>query len=164
MSKLTELWNNLQASERRVIVLGSIFVVAIMFYFYIWEPWHKAIVHYKTAVPQKRADLQWIKAQADLAARIQGTANPAEDTGSRKPLLTIVEQTAQKQGLRKKIKQMTPGDKSNEVKVWLSEVSFDKWLYWVEQLKNTEAIEVKTVNIQKSDQGIVEIRATYSRI
>lgn len=164
MDEIKKYWANLQARERKVISIGAGLLVLFVLYFYVWEPWHKSIANYRETLPQKRADLQWMKAQSDWVARMQGvdTGEPVREQGL--PLLTVVEKTAQQSGLRANIKQMTPGDRSHEVKIWLSQVNFDKWLRWVEQMKLQDSIEVKAVDVQQVDAGIVEVRATLSRL
>lgn len=163
MNELKKYWFNLQARERLVISIGAVLLMLMLLFFYVWEPWQQAIAKYRQELPQKRTDLQWMEAQSDLAARLKGEENPAVNT-SVQPLLTVVERTAVQAGLRKNIKQMTPGDNSSEVKIWLSQISFDKWLLWSEKIKNEEAIEVKSADIQQIDLGTVEVRATLLRI
>lgn len=162
MDKIKATWNNLQQSERNIITWGGLALSVMLLYFYVWEPWHNAINQYKQTLPAKRADLQWMQSQAQLAGQLKGTAGPINQ--NRAPLLTIVERTAQQRGLRKNIKQMSPGDQPGEVRVWLSAVNFDLWLQWVEELKNKEGIEVQSANVQSTEPGLVEIRATYSRL
>lgn len=163
MNELKKYWSNLQPRERSVLSLGGGALLIMLLYLFIWEPWHQAIAKYREILPQKRTDLQWMKAQSDLAARLKGIKKPGnEDSGQ--PLLTVVERTAQKAGLRTSIKQMTPGDNPGEVKIWLSKVNFDLWLQWVENIKNSESIEVKSADIQQLDPGKVEVRATLLRL
>jgi len=163
MDELKKYWLNLQARERSIISIGATLLILMLLYLYVWEPWHKAIEKYREELPQKRADLQWMKAQGDLASRLKGIKKP-DNSASGQPLLTVVERTAQQAGLRTNIKQMTPGDKPGEVKIWLSQISFDKWLLWAEKIKNNEAIEVKSADIQQVDLGTVEVRATLLRL
>ena len=163
MNEMKKYWSNLQPRERSILSIGAALLVLMLLYLFIWEPWHQAIAKYREVLPQKRADLQWMKSQGDLASRLKGVKKPG-DGGSGQPLLTVVERTAQKSGLRTNIKQMTPGDNSGEVKIWLSQVSFDKWLQWAESIKNNEAIEVKSADIQQLEPGKVEVRATLLRL
>ena len=163
MNELKKYWSGLQPRERSILGLGAALLIVMLLYMFIWEPWHQAITKYRENLPQKRVDLQWMKAQGDLASRLKGIKKPeGRETGE--PLLTVVEKTAQQAGLRTNIKQMTPGDNPGEVKVWLSQVNFDKWLLWAENIKNSEAIEVKSADIQQLDPGKVEVRATLLRI
>ena len=162
MNEIKKYWNNLQARERSIVSVGGGLLMLMVLYLFIWEPWHQAISQYRESLPQKRADLQWMKAQADLASRFKGIKTSDETSGQ--PLLTVVESTAQQAGLRNNIKQMTPGDKPGEVKVWLSQISFDKWLLWSETIKNNEAIEVESADIQQLELGFVEVRATLLRL
>lgn len=161
MSQLKNYWSNLESRERRLLTFAGLFLLAILVYLLLWEPLHKKIDHYNSVVPQKRADLKWMVAHRDLAAELGSSTASAK--GSNAGVLTVIEKTASKAGLRGAIKQMSPGDKPNEARLWFTEIEFNKWLSWTGSLNKEEAIQVKSANIQSVKSGIVDVRATFVR-
>lgn len=161
MNELKTYWRNLQPREQKSIRLAVIVTALVLAYLLLWKPWHEKIDHYYSVVPQKRADLKWMMAHRDIAAKLGG--NSAINKTSNKGILTVVESTATKAGLRANIKQMSPGDTENEARLWFTQVEFNKWLRWTADLKKSKSISVKSVNIQNVESGVVDVRATFVR-
>lgn len=159
---MREFWFGLRARERIMLVGGASVALVILAYVYIWQPWHKELVHLRDGLPAKREALSWMQHQAELAkpllAQRTGTASSSTQTI---PVLTVIERTANRVKLRKAIRRMQPGTE-NDVKVWLSDASFDVWVRWVELLKQN-GIEVTSVVINRADNNQVSIRVVFQR-
>lgn len=57
---------------------------------------------------------------------------------------------------------MSPGDEPDEVRVWMDDADFDRWLRWLEALKES-GIRVTEANIDRSGDSRVDIRITLQR-
>ncbi len=77
-------------------------------------------------------------------------------------MLTLVERSANQIEMRDVITRMSPGDESDQVRVWLDKVAFDRWLAWVDVLSD-DGIDVAEANIDRSGENLVGIRATLQR-
>ena len=77
------------------------------------------------------------------------------------PLLTVIEGSAQRSGLNKHIRRMAPGE-NGQVQIWLTDVEFDKWINWLEQLR-TLGIEVNTASVNRTKDNRVTVRVTLQR-
>jgi type II secretory pathway component PulM len=159
MDALITRWNELGERDRIVLGLGGIGVLIILLYTFFWEPWHSSLDRLSAQVPAKRLAWQRISSQAEIAANYTGTGGESTQA-ERKPLLTVVEDTARRARLRDVIRQMTPGEEEGQVRVWLSDAPFDTWLTWVDTLGREHGVEVITATVQRSDENKVDIRAT----
>ena len=155
---LESKWQELEQRERVMLSVGGVLVILILFYSFVWSPMRQSIYNYHALLPNKRADLMWMQSQADNYKKTKQTSRT-----SNKPLLTIIEETAQQAGLREQIQQMSPGDNNNEVRVWLSETSFDEWVKWIDSLSRQHGVSINTANIQKDEEKLVDIRVSFGR-
>ena len=109
-------------------------------------------------VPQSEQTLAWVQ-QALQRAQNQ----PANTTQKiiEGPLLTVIEQTAEKAGVRESIRRMQP-NQTGSVKIWMEEVPFDRWLRWLDLLRQ-QNVFVDRASIAISSPGLVTIRTTLAR-
>lgn len=150
-------WRSLSARERTLLGVGLLAVIASIVYVGVLEPRYQRLKSLRNQVPAQAADLQWMKAQLhqhrDLLSG-QGTESPA----SAQPILTTIEQSATRAGLRENIVRMQPAERGS-VRVWFDDVPFDPWLQWVDALRR-QNVTVTAVNIDRADPGRVNIRVT----
>ena len=156
--QLSAKWQTLEQRERITLSIGAVFVFIILAYSFIWAPMQQSIQEHRALLPGKRADLIWMQQQAENYKN-----NKQKISVSDKPLLTIIEETAQQAGLRKQIQQMSPGGTQNEVKVWLSEASFDEWIEWVDSLSKQHGVSVIATNVQQAEEKLVDIRVSFGK-
>lgn len=162
MNALSEYWRSLSGREQLTLGLGGIVVAAIMFYVIVWEPWHKELNRLRAQVPQKIETLAWMKQQLKVAQVLQKQRPGGGGTNQSIPLLTVIEQTANKAAMRKSIRRMQPTE-NNAVQVWLDELYFDNWLKWIDLLQK-RGIDVNNVTVSRAQTNTVSIRATFARI
>jgi type II secretory pathway component PulM len=160
MTYFRQIFGNLNARERQVLALGAVVFMLILVYTLVWAPWHDALRRLRIQVPAKQATLSWMQEQAKQAKPLLKLGNNKSKNDV--PLLTVVETTAATAKMRNVIRRMSPGDQEGQVKVWLTDASFDSWLLWLEQLR-TEAVEVISSTISRSEGGKVTIRMTLQR-
>ncbi len=160
MTYLQQLFGNLNTRERQVLALGGVVLVVILVWALIWVPWHDELRRLRVQVPAKQATLLWMQEQAELATPLLSLQNRGAQNDV--PLLTIVESTATNVKMRNMIRRMSPGEEEGQVKVWLTDASFDDWLLWLEQLRK-EAVEVVSTTISRNEGGKVTIRMTLQR-
>ena len=159
---MRELWFGLRVRERVMLVGGACVALAILAYLYIWQPWHAELLRLRDNLPVKRETLSWMQQQSELAKPLlaQRTGAAASSTQTI-PVLTVIERTANRLKLRTAIRRMQPGTE-NDVKVWLSDASFDVWVRWVELLKQN-GIEVASAVINRVGNNQVSIRVVFQR-
>lgn len=143
--------------------LGVAAAVLIVLYALAWVPWQQELERLRTEVPHKARTLAWMERQAPRVEALL-SQEPAADAGgaSDLPLLTLLERSATRAEIREQITRMSPGDEADEVRVWMDDADFDRWLRWLESLKES-GIRVTEANIDRSGDNRVDIRITLQR-
>lgn len=161
MNALTETLASLSPRERLMVVLGGAAALVIILYSLVWQPWQTELERLRSQVPEKQQTLEWMRARA---AQIESLPGPDEKAASASglPLLTLVERSANQVKMRDVITRMSPGDEADQVRVWMDDVAFDRWLLWVDALASS-GIAVAEANIDRSGDNLVSIRATLQR-
>jgi len=156
--------DNLSPRERLTLVGGALAAALILLYTFVWAPWQAELERLRERVPVKQETLAWMQAQAgrvaSLSAREAGERGSASNSGL--PLLTLVERSANQLGMREVITRMSPGDQASQVRVWMDDVAFDRWLRWIDAL-GREGITVAEASIDRDGENLVGIRATLQR-
>ena len=160
MNELKQRLQSLTERERVVLGAGVIFTILIILYAFVWEPWQKELNRLRTQVPVKQETLVWMQKQADQVGPLLQKEAIAKQLDNQ-PLLTVIEGSAQRSGLSKYVRRMAPGE-NGQVQIWLTEVEFDKWITWLEQLR-TLGIEVNTASVNRTKDNRVTIRVTLQR-
>jgi general secretion pathway protein M len=154
-----EAFSNLSLRERVMIGAAMVGAILMIAYLYIWEPKMLQLQNLRDVkVPQSEQTLAWVTQALEYAKN--RPASEAE-TIIEGPLLTVIEQTAEKSGVRSAIRRMQP-NQSKAVKIWMEEVPFDNWLRWVELL-HMQNVFVDRASIAKSSPGLVTVRVTLAR-
>ena len=156
-----ERWSKLEGRDQNIVKWGGLTILAILFYSFIWDPWHVQLSTLKQQLPIKRNDAAWIAAQAELAAGINqaGGARPV----AQGPILTVVEKSAVDAGIRGSIKQMSPGEEDGQVRIWLDGASFDQWLNWIDDLYLETGVQIVEASAQRGSENKTDIRAVLSK-
>ena len=108
-------------------------------------------------IPQSEQTLAWVK---QALSREEGQSAGREKI-IEGPLLTVIEQTAEKAQVRTAIRRMQPNQRQ-AVKIWMDEVSFDQWLGWIDLLRQQNVV-VSQASIVNKSPGKTDIRFTLSR-
>jgi len=163
---ISSYWRQLEKREQITLAIGVSIVGLILFYALLWQPWHKAIAHMETAVQPKRADLVWMRQQAELVKNGGVVSAAKRIKGADESLLAVIEQTAKAHKLQKSIQQMVPGRSTQEVSVVLEEADFNQWVRWVDALSKQYAVNIKQLSAERDDEraNIAEIRVTFERV
>ena len=135
MNELKQRLQSLTERERIVLSAGAICTILIILYAFVWEPWQEELNRLRAQVPIKQETLVWMQEQADLVGPLLQKEAIAKQLDNQ-PLLTVIEGSAQRSGLNKYIRRMTPGE-NGQVQIWLTDVEFDNWITWLEQLRVT---------------------------
>ncbi|MFZ0487584.1 MAG: type II secretion system protein M [Arenicellales bacterium] len=161
MNALTERLTGLSTREQVVLVGGGVLALVVVLYTLAWRPWQEELNRLRIQVPEEEQTLAWMRTQAAQVDSLTKSSNTAaEQTGL--PLLTLVERSANEVEIRKAITRMSPGDKDNQVRVWMDKADFDLWLRWLKALQ-AAGIEVADANIDRASENKVNIRATLQR-
>ena len=164
MNILLNYWQQLASRERSVLAWGGVLVSFILFYTFIWQPWHAALSKMEEDIQAQRQNLVWMQQQAEI---LRGGGQPVENVAkaSGESLLSVVEKTAKANKIGKSIQQMVPSTNNSEVRVVLEEADFNQWLRWIDQLFKKHDVNIKQLSAERDDSApnLAEIRITFER-
>lgn len=149
----------LSLRERLLIGVGALVGLVMIAYLYLWEPKMNQLQELReVSVPRSEQTLAWVSQALNKARDQEGDSQEKIIEG---PLLTVIEQTAERAGVRETIRRMQP-DQSKAVRIWMEEVVFDNWLRWVDLLRQ-QNVFVDRVSIVRESPGLVTVRVTLAR-
>ncbi len=156
---MKQWWSGLQASERRILILGAVALGLILPYFAIWSPIQDDIEVLQQQVQEQQAVKRWMN-QASAEVKQLGGGSVAVQPRDGRSLLAVVDQTAKRSGLGPGLKRLEPEGQA-AVKVWLEQVSFDDMLRWLSSMEQKNGLAVATITIDRQDvAGRVNARLT----
>jgi len=158
---MKEWWSGLQASERRIMIMGGVILLLVLPYFGVWLPLQDSISSLQQEVREEQAVKRWMQQAAaevkQLKASGGGSAVRPRDGRS---LLAVVDQTAKRTGLGPGLRRLEPEGQA-AVRVWLAQVSFDAMVGWLAGLEQQNGLVVDTITIDRKDiPGRVDARMT----
>jgi len=156
---MRDWWLGLEARERRTLSLAAAVLVAMLFYFVLWLPPHRAIAELHERLPGLRADVAWMRQAADEARVLQqrAGATPANARGDQ-ALYSLADETARKAGLADAIERVEPsGDQ--QVRVNLRGASFDDMVRWLGGLRHGYGVGTDSLSVRSTDRpGRVDVQ------
>jgi len=143
LNPVRDQWNKLAPSERRLATIGGVVVGVTLLYVLLWLPVQKELARLRVSVPDERAQLQRMRAQAASIKplRARSGAKPAAGT-----LVSVIEQSASARGLRGFVTRME-ADGGNGVQLTLDAVPFNSLLSWLSDLQDSHSLLVESTNL-----------------
>jgi type II secretory pathway component PulM len=147
-------WYGLQTRERQILRLSAITLSVLLFYLLIIDPVYSSRDDAEQRL-QSSQEAYWVMQQQafDLKASLSNPGISA--SGS---LLTQVESSAQKEGLRSALKRLQPSG-NNQIQVSLEGASYQQIMQWLSNL-NQQGVRVQRLDIEvdrKSDLLAVQL-------
>jgi len=148
INSLKSRWYGLQTREQQILRRSAIVLGLLLFYLLIIDPVYSGHDNAEQRLHSTREAFSAVQQQAfDLKVSL---ASPGiSGSGS---LLTLVESSAQKEGLRNALKRLQPSS-DNQIQVSLEGASYKQLLQWLSKL-HQQGVRAQQVDIQvdrKSD-------------
>ncbi|MCF6263681.1 MAG: type II secretion system protein M [Xanthomonadales bacterium] len=143
-------WQDLQQREQQLILGGSIALLAVILWAFVWLPYQQNKDSLQTQIHargQQLVEITQIAAQAKAAGKSPQTANSTAARGNRS-LLQITDESARAAGLAAALKRIEP-DTDKQVQVWLENANFDKLITWLEVIEGKYSIRIESASINK---------------
>lgn len=139
---LRRRWDGLQTREQQLLRLGAVIFGLLLFYLLIIDPVYSGRADAEQRLQSTRDAFSVVQQQAsDLKSSSSGAGVPG--TGS---LLTQVESSAQKEGLRGALKRLQPAG-NDQVQVSLEGASYQQVMQWLSNLR-LQGVTAQRVDIQ----------------
>jgi general secretion pathway protein M len=145
-------WVALNLREQRLV--GSLAAVFLMFIFYsaVWQPLNENIEKGQNKLSRQQELLTYVTSETQRYTSTKKSGAKQTSSGS---LSSIINRSARKLNIT--ITRVQP--QSADIQVWIDNIAFTQLLTWLEQLSTNEGIQVKAIDITKSDQiGQVRVK------
>ena len=157
INSLKSRWNGLQTREQQILRYSAVVLGLLLSYLLIIDPVYSSRADAEQRLQSTREAFSVAQQQAlDLKA---SSSNPgAPGSGS---LLTQVESSAQKEGLRSALKRLQPSG-NDQIQVSLEGASYQQVIQWLSNLTE-QGVKAQRVDIQldrKSDLLAVQLLLT----
>ena len=147
-------WQGLAPRERQLATAIAVVLGVFLLYLVLWAPMQRDLNRLRVSVPQDRAKLATMRAQANQVQQLRARLPAA---GQRGNIMSVLEQTANTRGMRQNIARMEP-DGPSGARVFMDEVSFNAMLAWLAELQS-QGIRVENATVQRRPSpGLVNVR------
>lgn len=136
-------WSKLEPGERRLALIGGGVLGLMLLYMLLWLPVQKNLAGLRLSVPEERAQLQQMRAQADSIKSLRARAGTAPAAGT---LLSVVDQSASARGLRGFISRLEL-DGATGVQLHAEAAPFNTFIAWLGELQDTHGLVTENASI-----------------
>lgn len=153
-------WQDLSLRERRILMLGGLFLALFLPYIAIWQPLHERLAAMHSVLERQRIDLAWMLQASEEIKVLQGRsqASPQGSMATGQSLLGLVDSTARTGDMAGTIRRIQPEGQAT-VRVWLENAPFDALLRWLDLLQQQYGIRINGVVVDRQTQpGLVSAR------
>ncbi|MFN7097783.1 MAG: type II secretion system protein GspM [Gammaproteobacteria bacterium] len=156
---MQQWWENLAAREKKIVLIGGIFLGIFIFYQFIISPIHHGLQNTRITVQQDQELLQWMQATAQQITSLKGGSVSGQLVGT-EALLTTTDQSVRNSPITNNLSSIQQNS-NNTIDVKFSSVSFDALAQWMITLRQQYGIQAKQVLITRiNNQGIVQASIT----
>lgn len=151
---MIEYWHQLQARERRMIVIAAVVVAIVLAWTLVWEPLRDARGDLTAQLAGQRALLDWLDRVAPEVERLRGNRQP-ERTLEGRSMLAVVDQGARAAGLAGALKRIEPGT-GDEVRVVFEQAAFPDLMRWLATAVAEHPLAVTRLTADRAGPGRVD--------
>jgi general secretion pathway protein M len=146
------LWySNQNLRDQKIINAISAFVVLCLFIVIFVQPF---LAEQETYQAKLNKSLSTYELLASNAHKFQGQVLGKASNG---PILAIVTEQAKRSGIN--LKRFEPD--GDGLRIWLEDAAFDDAIRWLEELNQKHNIQIKQINVERSEaSGLVDLRGT----
>jgi len=153
-------WNNRPAQERRIILIVSLFVLPVVYYYLLWQPAHVAVAKLSVTLPSLQAQATKLQDQALEVDMLHH--RPALVALDAVALKTSISESATRHHSSAFITSLEVQE-PNSVRITCDAISFAMWVSWLRELEQEQHIRADAISISALPQaGMVKISATLS--
>ena len=150
---MRDWYQNLEAREQIVIMVGAVVVVIALLYSFIWVPISNVHAQAANSVNTWERSLAELRPLRSLAASggAQSPGNAAVSSSQQAPII-IVDQTLRSRGLEQYRRRSQPTT-ANGIRVEFENVAFDELILWLGDLSDQHAMHVQAGSLSAISQA-----------
>lgn len=150
---MRDRWNNLNLREKQMLSLGSLVIVSLLIYFFLWSPLDSSVSNLRNQIEHDQELLTWMQ---DANKQIQSIGKTSAPTLRPKgSLLSTIQKEVNRSPLAKNLNQLHQAD-NDSVQVSFQKVNFDQLMIWLIDFSKRENLTITQIVITPSHvSGIV---------
>jgi general secretion pathway protein M len=153
-------WNGLAAREQHIVAIGTIAVLLMLGWAFVWHPLVVKRAELRDEVDAQRRDLAFVRVAAADVDRLRATGKQGRRDRQGRSLLALADATARAGGLEGALKRVEPVG-ATSVRVSFETARFDALIAWIEALTRDYGIEAVDFSADRADGvGLVNARVT----
>ena len=160
---MKDWWMSLRPREQLILIVGSGALLIALIFLMVIEPFLEQSAMLSKRIEAKHQDLTWMQQAKKEIEILGGTSNGGKPGRSKQSLLSVIDNSARRNRIRKPIQRMEP-EGSNGVKLWIENAEFDSLIVWLGQLNEKHGVNVTRATISRRDSpGLVDTRLSLQR-
>ncbi len=145
-------WLQLNSREQRLVSCMALAIFFFIIYSAIWQPMTASLEKNQLKLKKQQDLLTWV---VDKTTYYQQAKKNTTSQASRGSLSSIINRSASSHNLT--LARIQP--QGEDLQVWIDSVAFNTLLFWLEHLANNQQIQVKAIDLMKSERaGEVKVR------
>lgn len=152
MNALLSKYNALTDREKILVIISAVLVCIAMFYFVVWSPLNKALVHQKQLLDNQQSLLVWVEESATRAKQLRLSSGSTQSFSGSLP--QTINRTTAKHNIA--ISRMQP--QGEELQVWIDEVPFNDMLDWLKSMEAMGVVILQADIAEADTPGYIKVR------
>jgi len=161
---MKEWWQNLTDRDRKIMVVGTIVVLLLLLYQFLWTPMDDATDNLRGKVLRNQNLLSWMQAsdkelkrQAPLAST-QHPSTTSSSSASSASMLTMIKSSLDQYKLASTVSQLHQAE--NGVQIHFEKIAFDDLASWLNVLNQEDHISAVHLSATALGNGLVNAQLT----
>lgn len=161
-AKYKAWWSTLAPREKQMVSVGSVVVIAAVFYFGIWSPYLDRVASLRQRVQSSQKTLLWMQAADKEMKKMEGETQQQKQVTSPVVVLSDVQKQVTQSGLDGAMTQLKQAS-NDTVEMHFKQVPFDKLMKLLTELVKAEGVLITQMSaIASETPGIVEANVTLT--
>ena len=157
LEPVLQFWKGLSARDRRMLVVGGIFLAVVAVWLLGLQPAWKGRQQLARELPALRGELAQMD-QLVAEARLAATSNrPVAESAAQ--LKARIEQSLVEAGLAGSLAQLEASGDIIEAR--FRQAAFDKWLYWLDGTVRDTRVRIVDLSLTRESAGVVSGRVAF---
>lgn len=162
LAPLQHRFDALQKREQKIVIAGIIATGFSLFYLLLWDPVFSHLEQQQLEQQSQTQLLNWMQETTQQIQSIKASGAGTASQFANQSISSLADRSAISMGVKPFIQKMDT-DK-NGIKVQLEQASFDRIVYWLQDMAEKYSIQASDVHIEKQPAaGTVKARITLER-
>ena len=145
--------------ERQLLIIMAALVSLLLIYTLFIEPIVQSRAEMEDIVSRSRDTYNSIRSASAEAKTLRkgGSSSARNSRRAAQGLIGQIEQSARQKGLAETLKRIQPSGKT-DIGIWFEKSRFDTLLSWLTEMEHQYGLQVKNLEIERTEPGIVNAR------